>query len=152
MNSLKSKVIVLACLLFGIAFIAIAEEPRTRPNVATKTLGGMQIWEDLNIHAGWRVQRNIATGHARLLDDHDIRRAWGTVEACEGALREAKKEYGVSVVQEPEQGYYDAIILAVSHKQFTNLGVDTIRSYGKPVHVLYDVKYLLPACEVDGRL
>ena len=66
--------------------------------------------------------------------------------------QEASKEYGVTMIDEPQKGYYDAIILAVSHRQFKTLGADTIRSYGKPVHVLYDVKYLLPASEVDGRL
>ena len=66
--------------------------------------------------------------------------------------KEARKEYGVTMVDEPKPGAYDAVILAVSHQQFEKLGIDTIRSYGKPVHVLYDVKYLLPAAEVDGRL
>jgi len=76
------------------------------------------------------------------------------VDVCDPWVNteEARKEYGVSIVNEPEQGSYDAIILAVSHNQFRELGVDTIRSYGKPVHVLYDVKYQLPAGKVDGRL
>jgi UDP-N-acetyl-D-galactosamine dehydrogenase len=65
---------------------------------------------------------------------------------------EARKEYGVTMVDEPQQGTYDAILLAVPHKQFTALGAETIRSYGKPVHVLYDVKYLLSPGEADGRL
>lgn len=64
----------------------------------------------------------------------------------------ARKEYDMIMVDVPELDRYDAIILAVSHRQFMNLGVDTIRSYGKPLHVLYDVKYLLPANLVDGRL
>jgi len=66
--------------------------------------------------------------------------------------QEASKVYGVTMIDEPKKGHYDAIILAVSHQQFKTLGADTLRSYGKPVHVLYDVKYLLPASEVDGRL
>ena len=75
----------------------------------------------------------------------DVYDPWVNVE-------EARKEYGVTVVKEPDQGSYDAIILTVSHNQFRELGIDTIRGYGKPVHVLYDVKYLLPASKVDGRL
>ena len=66
--------------------------------------------------------------------------------------QEASKEYGVTMIDEPKKGHYDAIILAVSHQQFKELSTATIRSYGKPVHVLYDVKYLLPASETDGRL
>jgi len=67
-------------------------------------------------------------------------------------IDEARKEYDVTVVNEPEQNSYDAIILAVPHKQFKALGAKSIRSYGKPVHILYDVKYLLPAQDSDGRL
>ena len=65
---------------------------------------------------------------------------------------EAEKEYGINMVQELKPGGYDAIILAVSHQQFAALGAEEIRAYGKPTHILYDVKYLLPASVVDGRL
>lgn len=75
----------------------------------------------------------------------DVYDPWVSVE-------DARREYGVTVVKEPDQGSYDAIILAVSHDQFKKLSIDTLRGYGKPVHVLYDVKYLLPASLVDGRL
>ena len=47
---------------------------------------------------------------------------------------------------------YDAVVLAVAHKEFRTLGLRKIRSYGKPVHVLYDIKYLFKGHEVDGRL
>ena len=56
------------------------------------------------------------------------------------------------MVPEPQKEQYDAIILAVSHQQFAALGAKEMRTYGKPTHILYDVKYLLPASEVDGRL
>ena len=65
---------------------------------------------------------------------------------------EARHEYGLDVVASPEAGSYDAIILAVGHRQFRELGTDAIRSFGKSEHVLYDVKYVLPANESDGRL
>ena len=65
---------------------------------------------------------------------------------------EARKEYGLEIVSEPEQGVYDAIILTVPHDEFRKLGAAAIRSYGKPAHVLYDVKYLLTATESDARL
>ncbi len=50
------------------------------------------------------------------------------------------------------ENQYDAILLAVKHDQFTHMGVDAIRALGKENHVLYDIKYLLPANQVDGRL
>ena len=64
----------------------------------------------------------------------------------------AEKVYDINIVEHPEKAEYDAIIVAVPHRQFQALGPETIHSYGKPEHVLYDVKYLLPPDTVDGRL
>ncbi len=65
---------------------------------------------------------------------------------------EAEHEYGIRPIAELEQGEYDAIVLAVSHDQFKDLGVEGIRALGKAESVLYDIKYLFPVTEVDGRL
>ncbi len=66
--------------------------------------------------------------------------------------KEAKHEYGLDVISAPEAGVYDAIILAVGHNQFIEMGVDKIRQFGKADNILYDVKYALPKDQVDGRL
>jgi UDP-N-acetyl-D-galactosamine dehydrogenase len=47
---------------------------------------------------------------------------------------------------------YDAIVLAVAHHQFKIMGAKAIRALGKPEHVLYDLKYLLPVDGSDLRL
>jgi UDP-N-acetyl-D-glucosamine/UDP-N-acetyl-D-galactosamine dehydrogenase len=65
---------------------------------------------------------------------------------------EARHEYGISPLQAIEAGKYDAVILAVAHRQFSEMGLDKIRAFAKPVSVLYDVKYLFRAEQVDGRL
>jgi UDP-N-acetyl-D-galactosamine dehydrogenase len=65
---------------------------------------------------------------------------------------EARHEYGLELVGAPAVGAYDAIIVAVGHRQFAALGSAGIRAFGKPSGVLYDVKYVLPRDEVDGRL
>ncbi len=65
---------------------------------------------------------------------------------------EAEREYGIRLVSEPADGAYDAIILAVGHREFGRLGAGRIRRFGTPNAVLYDVKYVLPADQVDGRL
>ena len=65
---------------------------------------------------------------------------------------EAVHEYGIHPIETPAQGEYDAIILTVAHQQFTEMGIDTIRAYGKPGAVVYDVKYLFSPDETDGRL
>jgi UDP-N-acetyl-D-galactosamine dehydrogenase len=65
---------------------------------------------------------------------------------------QAQNECGFTPVQNPELGAYDAIVLAVAHHQFKSMGAKAIRAYGKPEHVLYDLKYLLPIDGSDLRL
>ena len=65
---------------------------------------------------------------------------------------EAQKEYKISLQSKLIDNQYDAIILAVAHREFAELGVDKIKKLGKQKHVLYDIKSLLPKSEVDGRL
>ena len=64
---------------------------------------------------------------------------------------EAEHEYGLSLT-EPKNNHYDAVILAVSHDQFKQMGAEGIRKLGKVEHVLYDLKYVLPKAAVDMRL
>ena len=66
--------------------------------------------------------------------------------------REARHEYDIEPVAELKPGYYDTMILAVGHRQFREMGEEGIRAAGKPNAVLFDIKYLLPAGSVDGRL
>lgn len=65
---------------------------------------------------------------------------------------EAVHEYGISPIAQPEAATYDGIILAVAHNEFRALGAEGIRAFGKSVHVLYDLKYVLAADAVDLRL
>jgi UDP-N-acetyl-D-galactosamine dehydrogenase len=65
---------------------------------------------------------------------------------------EAEHEYGITPINQPKTGEYDAIILAVSHRQFKQMGLDEIKALGKENSVIYDIKYLFPADAVDGRL
>lgn len=65
---------------------------------------------------------------------------------------EAENEYGIKPIDLPVRGKYDAIILAVAHDEFRELTLAQIKAFGKDNHILYDIKYLLQANEVDGRL
>lgn len=65
---------------------------------------------------------------------------------------EAKHEYGITLTTAPVAQSYDAVILAVAHNEFKQLGAAGIRAFGKSVHVLYDLKYVLSAAESDVRL
>lgn len=65
---------------------------------------------------------------------------------------EAEHEYGIQPVSTLTDHSYDAIILAVAHHQFKEMGVEKIRALGKAEHVLYDLKYVLAQSESDFRL
>lgn len=65
---------------------------------------------------------------------------------------EAQHEYGLDLIDYPRSASYDAVILCVGHQSFRELGADAIRAFGKPNHVLFDVKHILPKAAVDARL
>jgi UDP-N-acetyl-D-galactosamine dehydrogenase len=65
---------------------------------------------------------------------------------------DAEHEYGITPVASLEAGKYDAIVLAVAHRQFRELGTERLRSLGKEKHLLFDLKYLLPRDDADIRL
>jgi UDP-N-acetyl-D-galactosamine dehydrogenase len=75
----------------------------------------------------------------------DVYDPWVTIE-------EAQHEYGITPISKTNSGTYDAVILAVAHQQFKDMGAAAIRALGKPASVLYDLKYVLLAQESDLRL
>ncbi|BCX82648.1 UDP-N-acetyl-D-galactosamine dehydrogenase [Methylomarinovum caldicuralii] len=85
--------------------------------------------------------RELATYNARVAV-HD---PWAHAD-------EAREELGIELIERPEPGRYDAIILATGHDQFREMGAEAIRAFGKPNAVLFDVKGILPKEQVDGRL
>ncbi len=63
------------------------------------------------------------------------------------------EEYGLEVMAKaPPPGGYEAIVLAVAHRQFREMGPAAIHAFGRPEHVLYDIKSMLPVDQVDARL
>ena len=66
--------------------------------------------------------------------------------------KDAQQEYGITPLDNLIRGKYDAILIAVAHNQFKQLSPVEIRALGKDKHILYDLKYVLKADEVDGRL
>ncbi|MDF3982308.1 nucleotide sugar dehydrogenase [Luteibacter sahnii] len=77
--------------------------------------------------------------------DVEVYDPWVDADECD-------REYGVRPVDAIDEGAYDAVIVAVAHDQFRAFGAATIRAFGKPGAVVYDVKSVLPQHEVDGRL
>lgn len=65
---------------------------RATDHLDMQTLGGRQFWGDVQFFQDWRIQRNVFTGHYRLLDGGDWRHAWGTLEDCQTKLAELRRE------------------------------------------------------------
>ncbi|MFA5529952.1 MAG: nucleotide sugar dehydrogenase [Thiohalomonadaceae bacterium] len=64
----------------------------------------------------------------------------------------ARTECGIMPVKLPAHGEYDAVVLAVAHRQFVEMGATGITALCKPTHVIFDVKGILPAGTTHGRL
>lgn len=65
---------------------------------------------------------------------------------------EAKQEYGITLTENPQKNYYSAIIIAVAHNEFKEMGAESVAKLGKSTSILYDLKYVLPREVVDIRL
>lgn len=80
------------------------EEPIGYMNLALGTMGGKQFWTDWYHRAGWRIQQNVITGHYRLLDTDDTRRAWGNYSHC-------LKELDARMPRDPEAGRLTDVVI-----------------------------------------
>lgn len=88
-------------LLANCAFVSAEDPPVSRsvpgseeasqPNLDTPTLGGKQFWTDELVHGAWRIQRNVLTGHFRLLDEKNMRRGWGSYDQCLEEFRSSRE-------------------------------------------------------------
>jgi UDP-N-acetyl-D-galactosamine dehydrogenase len=61
---------------------------------------------------------------------------------------EVNEEYGIGLVDQPNK--YDAIILAVSHKEFKSFDLKGLKK--DPSSVVYDIKGFLDRSQIDARL
>ncbi len=68
-----------------------------------------------------------------------------------GAIR-LHDQHGVTAVETPQADTYDAIIVAVGHREYVEMGSDAIRALGKPGAVLYDIKGIFGKSGSDLRL
>jgi UDP-N-acetyl-D-glucosamine/UDP-N-acetyl-D-galactosamine dehydrogenase len=77
--------------------------------------------------------------------DVDVYDPWADGADC-------KHEYGIRPTRTLERGSYDVAVIAVAHKEFQELGAEGVRKLCRKNHVLYDIKHVFKAAEVDGRL
>ena len=65
---------------------------------------------------------------------------------------EAERECNIALINKPTANNYESIIVAVSHSEFVDMGIDNIRALGKEVYVLYDLKYVFAKEDTDIRI
>ena len=87
------------------------------------------------------VVRELAKQGARV----EVYDPWASAAEC-------RHEYGLVPVRELKPQRYDAVVVAVAHREFRELGAHGVRRLCRPRHVLYDIKHVFPAAAVDGRL
>ncbi|MXO91363.1 Vi polysaccharide biosynthesis UDP-N-acetylglucosamine C-6 dehydrogenase TviB [Pontixanthobacter aquaemixtae] len=66
--------------------------------------------------------------------------------------QQASEEYDIPLASKPDTGTYDAVILAVAHNEFKDMGAEALRAFGRDPHILYDLKSVLPLGKADLRL
>jgi UDP-N-acetyl-D-galactosamine dehydrogenase len=89
---------------------------------------------------------DIVRGLAELNADVDVWDPW--VDPAT-----AQREFGLEILTTaPQEGRYDAIILAVAHRDFADLGAAWLRARGRPGAVVFDVKSVFAKHDSDGRL
>jgi UDP-N-acetyl-D-galactosamine dehydrogenase len=84
----------------------------------------------------------------------ELEKYGATVDVCDpwADPDEAEHEYGLRPVKKVKDGTYDAVVMGVAHDEFRKMGIAKVRKLGRKTHVLYDIKYVFKADEVDGRL
>ncbi len=65
---------------------------------------------------------------------------------------EAEHEYGLRPLAQPQTGSYDAVVVAVAHDRFRDLGAAAIHALCRPDHVVHDIKGILGKSGADLRL
>jgi UDP-N-acetyl-D-glucosamine/UDP-N-acetyl-D-galactosamine dehydrogenase len=142
-------------------------------------LAGRRINDAMGSHVAWRVvklleQRRIPVAGARVLimglafkeNCPDLRNTrvidiirelddFGADVVVHDPWADPKatmREYGLTLCEQPKPGRFDAIVIAVAHRQFAEMGSEAIRALAQPGGVIFDVKHLLPAGAVEGRL
>jgi UDP-N-acetyl-D-galactosamine dehydrogenase len=65
---------------------------------------------------------------------------------------EVETEYGITTIDNLKENSFDAIIIAVGHRLFKEMGIASIRKFGREDNILFDLKYIFDSDEVDLKL
>ncbi len=97
-KSFTKTLVVLLVLVSALSQQLLADGPSGSqeatgfPNLKFPTRGGKQLWADQLLFHDWRIQKNVITGHFRLLDERNVRHAWGNFAHCKAQLEKIKRE------------------------------------------------------------
>lgn len=80
---------IIKAMLIGRKVIETAGE---MPNLKAPTMGGKVFWHDLETKDGYRLQKNVFSGHCRILNANNERTSWGS----EGELRRRLDDYATT--------------------------------------------------------
>ncbi|MBQ7197173.1 MAG: SHOCT domain-containing protein [Synergistaceae bacterium] len=88
----------------------IIERNVSMPNIPFPTMGGLVFWNNIAECNGWKLQQNMITHHARIIDSNDVRIAWGTLDEMKDLLedlanylklqREVRKNENLATLEE----------------------------------------------------
>ena len=88
----------------------IIERNVSMPNIPFPTMGGLVFWNNIAECNGWKIQQNMLTHHARIIDSNDVRIAWGTLDEMKDLLedlanylklqREVRKNENLATLEE----------------------------------------------------
>ena len=78
----RSSLATLALALLCPNLLRADDDAPLNINLQFKTLGGKQFWTDIRVQGGWRIQQNHYTNHCRILDERNVRQAWGSLNQC----------------------------------------------------------------------
>ena len=142
-------------------------------------LAGRRLNDNMGIHIAGKVTKLMSNKRINIVDSNVLIMGFAFKENCTDIrntrvidiVRELKEhrcnvdvydpwvdssdvsnEYGIKMIKQPVKAKYQAIILAVSHKEFYDQGINEIRKYGDKEHLIFDVKYIFSKEETDGRL
>lgn len=77
---------------YGGGLLKILEKELSLPNIPLKTNGGEKFWITISEYNGWKLQKNMITQHARILNEKNIRIAWGTYNGMKKAMDRLSEE------------------------------------------------------------
>jgi UDP-N-acetyl-D-galactosamine dehydrogenase len=113
---------------------------------------GIQLLESRVLILGLTFKENCPdVRNTKVVDIVNEMTSYGAkVDVCDPWVDadEVKYTYGINLVNEPEKGAYDVVVVAVAHDEFKEMGAEGIRSFGKEPSILYDIKYILPLYDI----